>query len=270
MAWAGLAEGDHALFAKNKAPVGGSAAHVSALTPPSEFGSVFTELDALTVQVPDSLRLARGVFVENRARARGAAVHGGVAPVALGSGLLVRNVIEVPGDGATLESAGGLELANVTIADNEAGGAALHPGPGRAEVRNTIVLRNAQYGCRIPASAMQSPIANLQFPGSDCPGAALHSPDLGANYKPALGSPAGLSGHIETCLAAPLVAGVDLAGATRGNRGICAAGAYETDPRGGPITGWSLPVYPWLRWVLLLFFLFFLWIGWRVMRRRRC
>lgn len=111
--------------------------------------------------------------------------------------------------------------------------------------------------------------ANLQFPGSDCPGAALHYPGLGANYKPALGSLASLSGHVETCLTAPLVTGVGLAGVTRGSRGTCAAGAYEADPRVDPITGWSLPAYPWLRWILLLIFLFFLWIGWRAVRRHR-
>lgn len=269
LAWAGVVEGNEALFAKNTAPVGGAAAHWTAVELPAEFASVFAELDAMTLPSAQALRLARGVFIENRARTEGAAVHGGTALVALGSGLLARNVVEVTGAGAAVESARALDLANVSIADNAAGGVRLQPGGGSAELRNTIVLRNAHFGCRIEAGSMRAPAANLQFPSTDCTGAATRDPALAATYKPELGSHAGIAGNMEACLTAPLVAGVDLVGVGRGNRGICAIGAYEADPRVDDVTGWPLLRYPWLRWVVLLIFLLFLWLGWCVMRRRR-
>lgn len=269
LAWAGVAEGDEALFAMNTAPVGGAAAHWTAVLLPPQFASVFAELDAFTQPSVQALRLARGVFIENRARTEGAAVHGGSARVVLGSGLLARNVIEMPGAGATVESAHALDLANVSVADNNAGGVRLHPGGSGAMLRNTVVLRNAHFGCRIDAGAMQAPAANLQFPGTDCTGAEARDPALAATYKPELGSHASISGQMEACLTAPLVASVDLAGVARGNSGTCAIGAYEADPRVDAATGWPLLHHPWLRWLLLLLFLLLMWLGWCVVRRRR-
>lgn len=269
LAWAGVVEGDEALFAKNSAAAGGAAAHWTAVALPAEFASAFAELGAMTGPSAQALRLARGVFIENRARTEGAAVHGGAAAVALGSGLLARNVLEAPGTGAAVESARALHLANVSIADNAAGGVRLHAGGSAAELHNTIVLRNAQFGCRIDAGAMRSPAANLQFPGTDCSGAALRDPVLAATYKPQAGAHAAVAGHMEACLTDPLVAGVDLAGVARGNRGTCAIGAYEADPRMDEVSGWPLLRHPWLRWLLLLLFLVFMWLGACLVRRRR-
>lgn len=136
VAWSGAIVGDSALFAQNHADAGAAIAHWSAIKLPPHFQSAFSELIAMTTELPQSLGLARGVFVENQARAEAPAILGGAAKVALGNALMVRNTLSAQsGQAATIEG-DDLELANSSIVDNATGGIKLPTTGQQARVVN--------------------------------------------------------------------------------------------------------------------------------------
>ena len=273
VAWSGALTGDSALFAQNRSDAGGAVAHWGAIKLPAAFQHAFSELVAMTTPQPQSLSLSRGVFVENQARVEGAAILGGSARVALGNALVVRNAFSPQnGQGAAIDG-NDLDLANSSIADNTAGGMRVPATGQKARVVNTLILRNADYGCSIPAAKLVALTASLQFPANDCLGLTIRDPQLESNYKPALGGPASNAGDVATCISDPLVAALDLSSVSRGNRGFCAIGAYEPDPRLDPVTGWSAEDHRWVSWVILwltvLCFLLGFYFAFKWMRRRR-
>lgn len=277
VAWSGAMTGNSALFAQNRSDAGGAVAHWGAIKLPAGFQEAFSELVAMTTPQPQSLSLSRGVFVENQARVEGAAILGGNATVALGNALVVRNAFSPQsGQGAAIDG-NYLDVANSSIADNTAGGMRVPATGQKARVVNTLILRNAGYGCSIPAAKLVAATASVQFPASDCAGMTIRDPQLESNYKPALGGPASNAGDVAICISDPLVAALDLSSVSRGNRGGCAIGAYEPDPRLDPVSGWSAEHHPWVSgvvfWLTLLCFLLafclaFMWM-WRRRHRKR-
>ena len=270
--WSGSISGDSALFVQNSAEAGGAVAHWSAIDLPPAFQQAFSQLVAMTAPSSQSLRLSRGVFVENRARVAGAAISGGGARVALGNALIVRNAFSPPSaQGAALEG-DDLDLANSSVAENTAGGIKVSAAGQRARLVNTLILRNANYGCSVPAAKLVATTASMQFPQSDCAGVMIGDAQLESNYKPALGGRASDSGDVSVCISEPLVAALDLLAVSRGNRGLCAVGAYEPDPTVDRISGWSGADNGWVRWVVFWLLLFCLLLGFLlafVLLRRR-
>lgn len=273
IAWAGSVSGDSALFNQNTADVGAAVAHWSAVELPVD-QPAFGGLIELTTDVAQVLSLARVVFVENEARAEGSAIAGGVADVSLGNALVVRNALTDPSsDQGAAIAAEGLQLTNASVVDNASGGVKLLPSGRGAALLNTLILQNQGYGCSINAAKLGVKHASLQFPGNDCAGIEVGAPKLDAHYRPSLGDLASDRGDLSACMSAPLVAAVDLGGNSRGNKGTCAIGAYEPDPRIDATFGWSMDDHSWVRMLLygllLLLFLLGFFLAWMLVRRRR-
>lgn len=281
LSWAGAAAGDAVLFAQNHAARGGAIAHWSVRTGlPQEYAGIFPEITAQTQNTGESFELSRGAFLENQARAEGAAIHASDAPFKLGNALVVRNVVTAPteGNGAAVQGAE-LSLTNTTVAQNQGGGVKLDGAARRLVLANTIVAGNAAYGCSAPPDKLDARPANLQYPVQDC-GTSIPVRDaqLDGEYAPSLTSPARNGGDLSGCMSDLLVAGIDLHGRSRGNRGACAIGAVEPDQKDDPVTGWSpdgsegpgfTRLVFWLLLIILLlgFFFGFWWV--RRCRRRK-
>ena len=220
-----------------------------------------------------SLALSKGIFIENKARTAGSAIAAGSARVALGDTLVARNGFSPTNPtGAAIEGAE-IDLASSTIADNAAGGVKLAPAGQRARMVNVLVLRNASFGCSVPAGKQAAATATWQFPKSDWLGAPVRDPQLQSNYKPTTDSAVTHAGDRSLCMSEPLVGGLDLATTVRGNRGTCAIGAFEPDPRVDPLSDWSGNDHRWVPWILFLILLLFLLLGFLLAfcwSRRRC
>jgi len=233
----------------------------------------FSELTAMKTGGGQSLALSKGIFIENKARTAGSAIAAGSARVALGDTLVARNGFSPTNPtGAAIEGAE-IDLASSTIADNAAGGVKLAPAGQRARMVNVLVLRNASFGCSVPAGKQAAATATWQFPKSDCLGAPVRDPQLQSNYKPTTDSAVTHAGDRSLCMSEPLVGGLDLATTVRGNRGTCAIGAFEPDPRVDPLSDWSGNDHRWVPWILFLILLLFLLLGFLLAfcwSRRRC
>lgn len=273
--FAGIAQGDAVLFQANESGgAGGAIADWRAADLPDPYVNEFRTLaDVTQPNQPDTLTLSRPILVDNRASSRGAALATGSALVAIGNGLVARNQITgAPGGGAL--TATKLTLANTTVADNFSGGLAGTAG-ATARIGNTILLRNSGFNCA-PGTTLSDGGSNLQYPGTDCGGAAGgRDPGLDSQYAPGLISAARGIGVTRTCVADPQVQGVDLLGTARLQRGKCDTGAIE---RPLPQTvasalglGSSTHSVERLLWVLvfLVILLFLLGLVWAVWWRRR-
>ena len=185
------------------------------------YDTVFSALVAETVAtIPDDIRLARPIMVDNRASGAGAALAAGPALVAMGNGVIARN----EGSGAIDVRA--IKLSNSTLADNIGGGLAAASG-GQVQLLNTILLRNGDFNCKL-ADPLARAVGSFQFPGDDCgTQVSASDPGLGTGYRPSLISAARGAGDSSTCAVDPLVAGIDLFGRARLERGSCDSGAIE-------------------------------------------
>jgi len=271
IAWAGPVSGDSATFARNVAESGGALAHWQSFSLPPDFAQAAKDLVAMTAAAPQSLTLARGVFVDNIAQQQGAAIGAGPARVALGNALVARNRLRTTSAmGAAIE-AQEFDVANGTVIDNVSGGLRLLAGGGKASIQNTVLLRNGTYGCQLPGSQLVTATGSVQFPSADCAGVPVADPQIDDTYRPVLDGLASHAGNLAICISASLVAGLDLNSVSRGTRGTCAAGAYEPDPRLDPVTGWSGETGHWLRYIAFWLILLALFAGilFFYMRKRR-
>ena len=184
-----------------------------------------------------ALRIARGIFVDNRAENEGGAIVGRprrAGSVLIANSLLARNRAR---NGSAFAGRGA-RFVNTTIAANE--GIALLPraianpfGGERAELVlvNTIVAANAGGNCGPAASDVGYAYdgRNIQYPGATC-GAAVPEgdPKLDKMFVPAIDSPAYGGGDLAICLASP-VDGRDVYDQRRPRLDSCSIGAVEGD-----------------------------------------
>ena len=195
------------------------------------------------IDAPDaSIRLVRGVFVDNQAGKEGgavAALQQGAHEARFANTLLVRNT--APQGAAFWGNAAA--FINATIADNTgtavwARALPIGPLPTMKTVFpirfvNTVVAGTTSGACGPLTSGVPYTDGghNLQFPGGSC-GAAIDSrwPFLGAYYVPLFWSPVIGHGDPAVCDAVP-IARKDLYNARRpqGLATACAIGAVEGD-----------------------------------------
>lgn len=166
-----------------------------------------------------SVRIARGVFMNNRAATVGgaiAALQQGPRSLELANSLLVRNAA----DSGSAFWGNSATFINTTIADEGEGSVwaqerlltPLPPVPGTPtsfpiRFQNTIVSGANGHACG-PAVALTPYVDdgnNLQYPGTAC-GASIPSswPALGPYYVPLFWSPAIDAGNDKVCAAAPV------------------------------------------------------------------
>jgi hypothetical protein len=178
------------------------------------------------------LLVARSVFADNDAKAKGGAV---ALDITTPLHPMFANTFFIRNHAASGSAYSGdhAEFINTTVDSNQ--GLAIDVGgPPRLAIpirlTNSIVSNNSQGGCgpaNAPTGSFRDGGHNLQFPGTDC-GASIPvaNPRLDTMYIPLPLSPAMGHGDVGVCVKQP-VNGRDIYGSARPSGGKCTIGAAE-------------------------------------------
>jgi predicted outer membrane repeat protein len=170
------------------------------------------------------IQLARTILVDNSAKQGGAILLTGAGSPALvlGNAIVARNASSA---GAAVQAIAG-RIVNSTIADNQGEGLS---AAGNVNIVNTVLWSNSSKNCIASGGSITDGGANVQYPGTDCPGTVLSAnPLFDEFYVPDFNSPLQRAGRNADCAASP-VDGVDVFGQRRPKAIQCDIGAIEGD-----------------------------------------